>query len=157
MTAMRIGIIYCATTPSGKRYVGQTIETLARRISRHKSSAQCPAIHAAVKKYGDAMEWRILAMVGEPFLDDTERMYIGLLSPELNLTAGGEGGKPTAKSRAKTSATLKGKPKPPRTAEHRANHSASLRGKKRAPRSPEWCAKLSQAKREWWAQKRAAV
>ena len=45
--------IYILTSPSGKSYVGRDC-SLPKRVKEHLSgkSPQCPAIHAAIKKYG---------------------------------------------------------------------------------------------------------
>jgi hypothetical protein len=45
-------IIYKHTSPSGKIYVGQTKQTLAKRFVNGKGYAHCPKFNAAIKKYG---------------------------------------------------------------------------------------------------------
>jgi group I intron endonuclease len=48
-----MGIIYCLTSPSGKRYIGQTKRSLNKRISEHaKCSGSCILLENAIKKYG---------------------------------------------------------------------------------------------------------
>ena len=48
-----MGVIYCLTSPSGKKYIGQTKGNLKKRIQRHVNDTKgCPVIAAAIKKYG---------------------------------------------------------------------------------------------------------
>ena len=47
-----MGVIYKLTSPSGKSYVGQTVQALAKRIGGHRCRSRCFAVHAAIKKYG---------------------------------------------------------------------------------------------------------
>ena len=48
-----MGIIYCLTSPSGKRYIGQTTRPLNTRISEHaKCPGSCILLENAIKKYG---------------------------------------------------------------------------------------------------------
>ena len=45
-------LIYCHTSPTGKKYIGQT-NNYNRRCSEHKlASKSCPAFHSAIIKYG---------------------------------------------------------------------------------------------------------
>ena len=45
--------IYVATSPSGKQYVGQTVQTFEDRINSHKSSSSnCTLLKYAIRKYG---------------------------------------------------------------------------------------------------------
>lgn len=48
------GRVYLVTNLlNGKRYVGQTIMTIAQRWSKHcRSGSRCPALYSAIKKYG---------------------------------------------------------------------------------------------------------
>jgi len=64
---MKTGTIYKATSPSGKIYIGQTIQTFLKRKNRHHSNAfnisdkayNYP-ISRAIRKYGDDIKWTIL-------------------------------------------------------------------------------------------------
>lgn len=53
------GIVYRATAPSGKAYIGQTTLTLAKRIKLHSYGKYRFA--RAVRKYGEAIEWQVVA------------------------------------------------------------------------------------------------
>jgi len=65
----RLGIIYKATSPSGKVYIGQTIQTLSKRKSGHLYGAFYKAnkrgyntkFYRAIRKYGkDNFTWSIV-------------------------------------------------------------------------------------------------
>ena len=76
---MRYGIIYKATSPSGKVYIGQTIGRLEDRINRHRREAQTKhyAFANALIKYGSAIVWEVLySNVPEDQLDNMERWVI---------------------------------------------------------------------------------
>jgi predicted GIY-YIG superfamily endonuclease len=46
---MIMGIIYCLTSPSKKKYVGQTERELGKRIKEHCTSTGCIALYAAIQ------------------------------------------------------------------------------------------------------------
>lgn len=49
------GVIYCVTNSvNGKRYVGQTIQTLNARWRLHKTSGACRLLRRAIDKYGES-------------------------------------------------------------------------------------------------------
>ena len=142
---MKHGIIYRATSPSGGVYIGKTRRSLTARIRGHKAKrGDCPAIYAAIKKYGAAIEWRVIAVVGVDFLNDVERFYIADYRAKgfalYNETDGGDGGAVTAAGRAKISAAHKGRPKTPA---HRLALSEALLGK---AKTPEHRAAISRAR-----------
>lgn len=60
-----MGLIYCATFKNGKKYIGQTMQTLQERISQHKYNSITKKdnyiFHKAIRKYGfESIEWSIL-------------------------------------------------------------------------------------------------
>jgi group I intron endonuclease len=64
---MKIGVVYEARSPSGKVYIGKTMDSLASRKRRHLHTANYPEknggdtkFRAALRKYGSRMEWTIL-------------------------------------------------------------------------------------------------
>lgn len=76
---MTHGIIYCATSPSGKRYVGQSRGTLAARRRKHYADARNGSeshFHRALRKYGDKMHWAIIAEPPLHCLNEYEQFYI---------------------------------------------------------------------------------
>lgn len=72
------GLVYCYTSPSGKRYIGQTRTTLKERVRKDaKGYKHCPAFFNAIKKYGwDNFSVEILAEVPYENLNETEAQYI---------------------------------------------------------------------------------
>lgn len=83
---VREGVIYRATSPSGKCYIGQTVETLKRRRYLHERSANKQnsstyntRFAAAIRKYGDRLVWEVIHQ-GIPVddLNDLEEKEISL-------------------------------------------------------------------------------
>jgi hypothetical protein len=78
------GIIYKITSPSGKVYVGQTVQTFKERIKCHKKvSSNCTLLKRAISKYGDEMVYEIIEEVPHGLLDERETYWI----KELNSLA----------------------------------------------------------------------
>ena len=96
------GIIYKYTSPSGKSYIGQTINP-ERRIIEHRIMKGDTIFHRAIKKYGfENFQYEILVTVDledeqelKQKLDFFEKFYIRKLHTfgenGYNMTAGGEG------------------------------------------------------------------
>lgn len=72
------GFIYCYTSPSGKKYIGQTKTTLKERAKKNaKGYKGCKAFYNAIQKYGwDNFEIEILAEVPYSYMNETETQYI---------------------------------------------------------------------------------
>lgn len=96
-----MGIIYLLTSPSGKRYIGQSKHSIERRVSVHKSAAKmntkknCIVLNAAIKKYGiEKFKKEILLICENEDLNLNEIKFIDFydtLSPNgYNLTKGGD-------------------------------------------------------------------
>jgi hypothetical protein len=96
-----MGILYLLTFPNNKRYVGQTVNSLQKRWTQHKSKAKnnpnegCVALNHAIRKYG-AENVKILQIseVDNDKLDLYENYYIAkvfhTLTPQgYNLQTGG--------------------------------------------------------------------
>ena len=155
---------------SKKSYVGKTTQDLDVRINQHKRDSRRgrPGIDAAINKYGwdGNFTVEILEICPVEMLNEREIFQIREQNTKApngyNLTDGGDGGRglsPSAETRAKISAKLKGRPAHNKgvspSAAARANMSAAQKaignrppnhkGKKRGPRSPETKAKLSAA------------
>lgn len=177
MSKAKAPVIYVITnTANGKQYVGQTRCGVVERWRKHWSrsetnSGACPALAAAIRKYGkDAFTIDVIHELPldapQQEIDAAEQTAIrerGTLSPNgYNLEEGGKGGRPSAETRAKRSAALKGKPL---SDEHRRKLSESQKGRKRTstaeiagykrrvdmltgvPRSPEIIAKAVATRR----------
>ena len=105
------GIVYLATdTTNDLQYVGQTINTLAKRKRRGYN----PYFQNAIKHHGDKITWEVVGEFEEAELDLIERCYIyGLdtLYPNgYNFETGGHENKhPSEETRKKLSESHKGK------------------------------------------------
>lgn len=98
----KYGIIYCVyNKANGKRYIGQTIKSLAVRRRLHYSKHSfCKFFHSALMKYPESVwEWKIID-IGYNFedLNNKECFWIEFFhtcNPEFgyNLTSGGQGSK----------------------------------------------------------------
>lgn len=99
----RKGYIYKLTSPSGKHYIGKTIQEPFRRWSKHHTKVlnedddnQCRALGNAIRKYGwDNFTREILIECEEWELNDLEialiEEYNSLVPNGYNLTKGGDG------------------------------------------------------------------
>ena len=95
-----MGVIYFITTPTGKRYVGQTRD-LKRRISdyRFKTKKRNTPILNSVNKYGwESHKMYVIEEVSDERLSEREIFWIQVMMTYrikhengLNLTLGGEG------------------------------------------------------------------
>jgi group I intron endonuclease len=110
------GVIYKITNLiNGKFYIGQTIMTLSKRWSKHKSDANRGAgwvLSAAIRKYGaDAFVIEVIEKHNSrDDLNSAEINAIATLKPVYNACAGGSGlGSPTEDVRKKISASSKGR------------------------------------------------
>ena len=72
------GFIYCYTSPSNKRYIGQTRTTLKERAKKNaKGYKNCKAFYSAIQKYGwENFRAEILAEVPNDLLNDVELEFI---------------------------------------------------------------------------------
>jgi len=115
-----IGHIYILLFPSGKRYVGQTIQTIEERMKGHwhppKKEKGLP-VHNAMRVYGKEgtmIEKVFTIECTQGYLDVIEQRAIkhyNTLSPHgYNLTEGGYGGAKSEEHKAKISAAMKGRP-----------------------------------------------
>lgn len=133
-------LIYMITNQiDGKKYIGQTRRTLEERWREHLHSArqpsrhkQCPYLYAAMNKYGfENFSVRIIDDAdSQEELDDIEELWISKLGTTdrrfgYNISFGGASPCSNPETRAKLSASLKGKPAwnkgQPMSPEHYAN------------------------------------
>lgn len=93
-------VVYRATAPNGKNYIGITSKGLEYRQSTHKRDAlnnyTNSMFHKAIRKYGfDNIEWEILEKVEDKkTAQERERFYIQQFDTYncgYNMTLGGEG------------------------------------------------------------------
>ncbi len=99
-----MGFIYMITFPSGKRYIGQTIRSVSKRISEHcKCVGSCILLENAINKYGfeNAITETLCECPNEE-LDNLEKDYIekfNTLEPNgYNIRTGGSSGKHSVES-----------------------------------------------------------
>ena len=92
-------IIYKITNKvNNKFYIGKTISTLQIRWGRHLTSAKMNSqthLHRAIRKHGDSAF--IIEIVEDNYmtvkqLNQREIFYIAEMSPQYNMTRGGDGG-----------------------------------------------------------------
>lgn len=120
---------------NAKQYVGITSNLKARWSKHRKAAGDCPALHAAIKKYGhenfafthiaDAFDLEAACKLEQLLIVDHNTKY----PSGYNMTDGGEGGfNPSDETRAKYSLARKGKKK---SDEHKAKISLGNLGKSR--------------------------
>ena len=162
------GIYILTNKFNGKQYIGKDVN-LPRRANDHLKgwAKNCPAIHAAIKKYGaDNFSLEIIRYPGisHEALYSIEQWKIRQLTTKApygyNLTDGGAGSygrEVSIESREKQSKSLTGYKHSP---EARANMAKAQKGRKHSPearanmakamkgkkRSPEACANISRSK-----------
>jgi len=98
-----MGLIYCATFPNNKKYIGQTTRKLNERINEHLYQANqensINIFHKAIKKYGkDNIKWEVLEnnIFDLDTLNNKEEFWISKLNTYYkngegyNMTLGGQ-------------------------------------------------------------------
>jgi group I intron endonuclease len=99
-----MGIIYKITSPSGKIYIGQTIQCLDKRWKQHVDAARrvykdnCKVLNKSIRKYGDKhFKIEILEECLDNDLDTKEIEYIekfnSVIPNGMNIKLGGSNGK----------------------------------------------------------------
>lgn len=117
-----MGIIYIATSPSGKSYVGQTVNTIFERWREHIYDAydvkkdHCKLLNRAIRKYNqNNFELQCVCECSNDELDKREQYYIQLyntMKPNgYNLTSGGRTHRHLQETKDRVSQKLKGIPK----------------------------------------------
>ena len=90
-----MGIIYKLTSPEGKSYIGQTIQTFNKRMSGHvHGKSYCRALKDAIEKYGfDTFQKQIIWEGDNDLILEKEKYYIdhfNTIYPNgYNLSSGG--------------------------------------------------------------------
>jgi len=109
-----MGIIYLITSPSGKMYVGQTIQPLDKRWKQHIDASRkeykdhCKVLNKSLRKYGDKhFKIEILEECEEEYLNEKELLYIEkyntIVPNGMNIKKGG------SDTKQKISDSLKGR------------------------------------------------
>jgi group I intron endonuclease len=101
---MYSGIIYCAISPSGKKYYGKTVRTLSARKREHSKNKRHWIFTDALRKYGvDNFNWLIIETLSavnkkdlKNLLDEREKYWIAKDNTQerefgYNMLSGGDG------------------------------------------------------------------
>lgn len=128
----KLGIIYKATDPTGKLYIGQTIQNLNER----KRGRYNPYFQNAINKYGDKMKWEIVGMYPIDRLDFVECCciyYMNTIYPNgYNFESGGSKNKIVSEeTKRKLSIANSGK-RSSLSEEHKRKLSEARKGKRYA-------------------------
>lgn len=109
-------IVYIYTFPNGKKYVGQTIQTLAQRAHRGEAYRECPLVYNAIQKYGwDNIKKEIVVECDtQEELNRQERFFIAFYKTTdinfgYNLQSGGNNGTMSDETKKKISEANKGR------------------------------------------------
>ena len=145
-------IIYRATAPNGKSYIGQTCQRIKKRIGQHAVSKSI--FGNAVRKYGDKMRWEVLST--EPDVESANKAEIAAIAKYnttipngYNFTTGGSAPERTCKRGVKHSESHRKKLSAHLTSpEHRAKLSAAISEANRRPWSAERKERHAAAMRE---------
>lgn len=147
-------LVYRATSPNRKVYVGITCNSLRRRIQHHMSEARRGGkyvFHAALRKYGADIVWDVLEEVGSyEAACEAEHRWVLLLQAHVpgkgyNGTLGGDGGqRPSEETRAKLSRAARGRKL---GAEHRRRISTALTGRSVSAATRTKLAKIARSRR----------
>lgn len=132
-----IGFIYKITSPTGKIYIGQTIDIKTRKCKYQNANCKNQTrLYNSIKKYGwENHSFEILEEIKIENLSEKEIYYIKYFDSfkkGLNCTIGGEGNsgrKLTKETREKMKKSAIGKKQSKETIEKRV---AKLKGKKRS-------------------------
>lgn len=131
------GIIYMYTSPSGKKYVGQTIREEKRKKQHERACLrnECSCFHNAIIKYGyENMKYEILhqnikSIEELNILEKEEILKQNSISPYgYNQNSGGNNAIPCSAVREKMSKIMKGKKFPKMTDETKRKMSISRTG-----------------------------
>lgn len=165
------GIYSIRNTVDGKRYIGQSIN-VAKRLQEHRRKMAAKThynyrLKLAVSEFGlDAFEFELVEEVPQDLLDVREISWISYFNTTdpkygYNLTTGGYSHVPSAETRAKIAASLRGVPhsEARRRKESEAHKgfcmpedtklklSKALRGRPKPPRTKEHARKIAAANR----------
>lgn len=145
------GLIYLLTnTVNGKRYVGQTSQTLAARVAAHRKRAE-RRVGQAMRKYGRKafIAFELERFDSQEELDEAERFWIGVYRTcgplGYNSTTGGE--RAFRLSDETRRLLSEQKKRDPRTGTHLLGAIPWNKGRKTGPLSEEHRRRVSATKR----------
>jgi group I intron endonuclease len=132
-------IIYQITNiVNNKRYIGKTTKTITDRFNSHLATAKYGSktyLHKALRKYGQE-KFKISLIEKDIFSEDIlaerEKFWIKKISPEYNMTKGGEGSTGrilSEESLIKMSIKSKNRKRNPHSEETRQKISSALKGR----------------------------
>ena len=162
---MKGGIIYLAESPSEKEYIGQTVQSLARRKQQHEKEARRGSdnpFHAAIRKYGaENIKWKIIARADNiAALNAAEIACIAehnTIAPNgYNMRAGGENSVMSAETRAKMAVAQRAKWAKMTDAKRAEIFAAGAKARRGVKHSAETRAKMAESARRRWANMTAA-
>lgn len=115
-----MGIIYMITSPSNKKYIGQTTQSLEIRWKQHVDSSKreykdhCKVLNKSLRKYGDKhFKIELLEECENSDLDIKEIEYINtyntIVPNGMNIKNGGSNGTHHPDTKTKISNSLKGR------------------------------------------------
>lgn len=110
------GFIYCYTSPSGKRYIGQTIQSISARAKsvNGKGYRRCPVFYKAIQKYGlENFYLEILEEAPIDLINEKEQEWIKFYNTQIpngyNISEGGSSNsKPVYQYKADTGELIAG-------------------------------------------------
>ena len=135
-------IVYIYTFPNGKKYVGQTVQTVEKRSKNGEGYKESPKVYQAIKKYGwENVKVKTIECKNQEEMDILEKKLIKQLKTQniefgYNIAPGGRlgNGKHSDECKHRISDALKGKKF---TEERKQNISESLKNRKLSKAC--WC------------------
>jgi group I intron endonuclease len=115
-----MGVIYKITSPSGRVYIGQTMQDIEKRWKQHVDAAHrvykdhCKVLNKAIRKYGSKnFTIEILLECSDDELNGKEfefiKLHNSIVPYGMNIKLGGSSGKHHQSSKDKISNSLKGR------------------------------------------------
>lgn len=105
-------LVYALTSPTGRVYIGQTIQPLPKRWYDHRRAARSgrkSKLYTSMRKHTEGWTQEVVYEASsQEELDRMEIMFIRAFG-DLNIREGGRGGKLTSEHRAKIAAAHRGR------------------------------------------------
>jgi len=106
-------IVYIYTFPNGKKYIGQTVQTVEKRSKNGEGYKESPKVYQAIKKYGwKNVKVKTIECKNQEEMDILEKKLIKQLKTQniefgYNIAPGGMGGPLTKEHKENISIALK--------------------------------------------------